>query len=57
MPTLVASLVGLVALAVSVLILVWAWRRTRREPRRLSNGVWLGVALVIAGIVLLALRR
>lgn len=42
-----ASLVGLVALGVSVLILVWAWRRTRREPRRLSNGVWLGIGLLL----------
>ena len=38
---LVSVLVTLLSAAVSLGVLVVAIRRTRREPRRLSNGFWL----------------
>ena len=45
---LVSVLVTLLSAAVSLGVLVVAIRRTRREPRRLSNGFWLLAGSLLA---------
>ena len=44
----VSVLVALLSAAVSLGVLVVAIRRTRREPRRLSNGFWLLAGTLLA---------
>ena len=46
--SLVSVLVTLLSAAVSLGVLVVAIRRTRREPRRLSNGFWLLAGTLLA---------